>query len=57
MDDRRRDGSGVEHDIVENCNDRVVLDGVEKFEFRFVFEAFGYCVGDHAREVKVKEVK
>lgn len=54
---RRRDGTEVDYDIVVNCKNRVVSDGVEKYEFRFVYKVFLYCVGDDETDVNVKEVK
>lgn len=47
----------MEHVIAVNCKHKLVSDGVEKFELRFVYEEFGNCVGDDGRDVHVKEVK
>lgn len=45
------------HAIAVNYTDNAVSDGLEKKGLRFVYEVFGYCLGDDAIEVHVKEVK
>lgn len=54
---RRRHGTSFDHVIDVNCKEKVVSHCVEKYEMKFVYEVFQYCVGYDVCKVYFREVK